>query len=99
MANDIVLYTFWRSSCAHRVRIALAYKDLTYTSVFINLIKGEQRDKTYRPRSSSQRKGVNLISRLSAIELEPQPDEVPKVGKLSLVCLQTVLLETGKDCD
>lgn len=53
MANDIVLYTFWRSSCAHRVRIALAYKDLTYTSVFINLIKGEQRDKSYRQKNPS----------------------------------------------
>jgi maleylpyruvate isomerase len=53
MADDIVLYTFWRSSCAHRVRLALAHKKLNYTSVFINLIKGEQLDSRYRQKNPS----------------------------------------------
>ena len=38
------LYTYWRSSAAYRVRIALALKGLSYQSHFIHLIKdgGEQ---------------------------------------------------------
>jgi len=51
MANQIVLYTYWRSSCSHRVRIALGYKKLVHQSVFVNLVAGAQRDASYRERS------------------------------------------------
>jgi maleylpyruvate isomerase len=51
MASDIVLYTFWRSSCAHRVRIALGLKNLSYQPVFINLIKGDQREAAYKEKN------------------------------------------------
>lgn len=37
-----VLYTYWRSSSAHRVRIALAYKGIQYDSVAVNLLANEQ---------------------------------------------------------
>ncbi len=38
------LYTYWRSSAAYRVRIALALKGISYESKFIHLVKdgGEQ---------------------------------------------------------
>ncbi len=36
------LYDYWRSSAAYRVRIALAVKGLTYDSIPVNLVKGEQ---------------------------------------------------------
>jgi len=44
----IRLYGYWRSSAAYRVRIALALKGLTYESVEVNLVAGEQRDAAFR---------------------------------------------------
>ncbi|KAK2978941.1 hypothetical protein RJ640_008722 [Escallonia rubra] len=40
--NKLKLYSFWRSSCAGRVRIALNLKGLEYECIAINLVKGEQ---------------------------------------------------------
>lgn len=45
--SDLILYTFWRSSCAHRVRLALGYKQLAYTPVFMNLTAGAQHAASY----------------------------------------------------
>jgi maleylpyruvate isomerase len=36
------LYDYWRSSASYRVRIALNIKGLEYTSLPVNLVKGEQ---------------------------------------------------------
>ncbi|KAA8644306.1 hypothetical protein EYZ11_008352 [Aspergillus tanneri] len=38
----ITLHTYFRSSCSARLRIALALKNLSYTPIFVNLLKGEQ---------------------------------------------------------
>ncbi|MBI4239353.1 MAG: maleylacetoacetate isomerase [Deltaproteobacteria bacterium] len=48
--NDVVLYSYWRSSCSWRVRIALAYKNIPYTYRAVHLIKdgGAQHVATYR---------------------------------------------------
>jgi len=46
MANrdpDFCLYTYFRSSCSARLRIALALKSISYSSKPVNLLKGEQR--------------------------------------------------------
>lgn len=37
------LYTYWRSSAAYRIRIALALKELRYEPRYINLSQGDQR--------------------------------------------------------
>jgi glutathione S-transferase len=37
----LVLYTFWRSQAAFRVRIALRLKQLQAEMVFVDLIKSE----------------------------------------------------------
>lgn len=42
------LYSYFRSSAAYRVRIALALKGLTYEYLPVHLIKGEQRSDGYR---------------------------------------------------
>ena len=41
------LYTYWRSSCSWRVRIALHHKQLQYTPQLVNLLKGEQKSDEY----------------------------------------------------
>jgi len=43
----VKLYTYFRSSAAYRVRIALNLKGVSYESVPINLLKGEQREPRY----------------------------------------------------
>ncbi|MFM5886148.1 MAG: maleylacetoacetate isomerase [Novosphingobium sp.] len=42
MSGDIVLYDYWRSSAAYRVRIVLNLKGIAYRAVPIDLAKGEQ---------------------------------------------------------
>ncbi len=45
------LFTYFRSSAAYRVRIALNVKGLVYTSVPVNLLSGEQAGPDYRSRN------------------------------------------------
>jgi len=46
--NMIKLYSYFRSSAAYRVRIALNLKSLSYEYLPVHLVKGEQRDERYR---------------------------------------------------
>ena len=41
-AGPIKLFTYFRSSCAWRVRIALELKNIRYEPIFVNLLKDEQ---------------------------------------------------------
>lgn len=38
--QDLVLYTYFRSSTSWRVRIALNYKNIPHSFKFIHLVKG-----------------------------------------------------------
>ncbi|KAJ3675345.1 hypothetical protein LUZ60_004387 [Juncus effusus] len=42
--KKLSLYSYWRSSCAHRIRIVLNLKGLDYEYKAVNLLKGEQAD-------------------------------------------------------
>ncbi|KAF9690348.1 hypothetical protein SADUNF_Sadunf01G0186300 [Salix dunnii] len=42
--SKLKLYSYWRSSCSQRVRIALNLKGLEYEYIPVNLLKGEQFD-------------------------------------------------------
>lgn len=48
MSGALVLYDYWRSSAAYRVRIALELKGLAYTAHPIDLSKGDQRSDDFR---------------------------------------------------
>jgi maleylacetoacetate isomerase len=45
--NMLTLYTYWRSSAAWRVRLALAWKGLSATTIAIELRRGEQSSADY----------------------------------------------------
>lgn len=49
MTTDYQLYSYYRSSCAYRVRLALAYKGLGYTTHPVHLVRngGEQHKPEY----------------------------------------------------
>lgn len=50
MSHDLILYDYWRSSAAYRVRIALNLKGQTYEQRSIHLVRngGEQKKAEYR---------------------------------------------------
>lgn len=48
MTEQLLLYTYYRSSAAYRVRIALALKGISYESVSVHLRKNEQQVASYR---------------------------------------------------
>ncbi|KAJ8748932.1 hypothetical protein K2173_013368 [Erythroxylum novogranatense] len=41
-SSKLVLYSYWKSSCAWRVRLALILKELSYEYKAVDLLKGEQ---------------------------------------------------------
>jgi maleylacetoacetate isomerase len=43
----ITLYHYWRSSCSYRVRWALHHKKIPFTSVKVDLLKGESRKEPF----------------------------------------------------
>jgi maleylacetoacetate isomerase len=47
----LVLYSYWRSSSAYRVRIALAAKELAHEYVAVNLLTGEQTSDAHKAKS------------------------------------------------
>lgn len=57
------LYTYYRSSSAYRVRIALALKGQTCTALAVNLLAGEQLQPAYR--------ALNPQGRVPLLELAP----------------------------
>jgi len=48
------LYGYWRSSSTWRVRIGLELKGISYESMPVHLLKGEQRSASYRGRNPMQ---------------------------------------------
>lgn len=86
------LYTYFRSSAAYRVRIALNLKGVAYDSVPINLLKGEQREEGYEAINPQKRVpsldiGSTTLIQSPAIleyidEIYPEPPLLP-VGAIN----------------
>ncbi|OJI98403.1 hypothetical protein ASPVEDRAFT_37839 [Aspergillus versicolor CBS 583.65] len=75
----VTLYTYFRSSCSARLRIALALKSIPYTSIPINLLKGEQ--------SSPQNTTVNPSATVPTLIIE-QPNQPATTITQSLAALE-----------
>ena len=82
------LYTYFRSSAAYRVRIALNLKRLEYEPAFVNLLKSEQRDSNYLALNAqgfvpALEDGETLVTQSLAIieyldERHPEPPLLPR---------------------
>jgi maleylacetoacetate isomerase len=87
-APKLVLYGYFRSSCSYRVRLALAGKGLSYQSVAVNLLQGEQRGEANVQRSPTGyvpclevdgRRFVESVAILELLDdLFPDPALYPK---------------------
>ena len=72
------LYSYWRSSSAWRVRIALAYKQVPFELVTVHLVRdgGEQHSRAFRDK--------NPLGQVPVLELDPRggqrgvPEGVPE---------------------
>lgn len=83
-----VLYDYWRSSAAYRVRIALNLKGVAYEQKSVNLVSGEQGEADYRNKFNPQGlvpalviDGAVLTQSLAIIEYleetRPEPQLLP----------------------
>lgn len=89
MTSDLVLYGYWRSSAAYRVRIALALKGLAWDSRPVHLVRdgGEQHRPEYRALNPQERvptllDGERTLTQSLAIveyldETHPEPPLLP----------------------
>ena len=82
------LYTYWRSSCSYRVRIALGLKGLAWGSLPVHLVKGDQRTQGYLAHNPSGfvptlvlDDGTELVQSLAILEyleaVYPDPALLP----------------------
>ena len=85
----MILYDYYRSSAAYRVRIAIALKGLVVERRRVHLLHGEQRDPGYRAKSplaivpTLELDDGRLITQSLAIidyldALKPEPSLLPK---------------------
>jgi maleylacetoacetate isomerase len=83
MAPQIELYGYWRSSCSHRVRIALALKGLEYALTPVNLAADEQLGASYAVRNPAQfvpclvYEGVSYVESVAIIEFLDERHPAP----------------------
>jgi glutathione S-transferase len=75
MSSGYRLYTFYRSSTAWRVRIALNLKKIKLEYTYVHILKGEQHDSKYKSINPNQgvptlqlKDGTNLVESMAIIE-------------------------------
>ena len=79
----IKLYTYFRSSAAYRVRIALNLKEIKYEPVFVNLLAGEQKQKHFLD--------INAQGLVPAIEID-------RANNLSIHCYYRTFRGSKRRC-
>jgi glutathione S-transferase len=84
MLPTLRLHGYWRSSCAYRVRIVLAHKQLTYDSVAVDILKGEQFLPAYG-KINPLRQVWSVCSRCRSRVVDTVPWLLPQVPVLELI--------------
>lgn len=65
MSDTVTLYTYFRSSCSARLRIALHLKNIPFNPVFVNLLRDEQSTPSHREINPSGTVPALIIQRPS----------------------------------
>ncbi len=73
--SDFILYGYWRSSCAWRVRLALLIKGIDFTYKPINLFNNEQQSEEYLK--------INQFGRVPLLEFTETKGEISTKVKLT----------------
>jgi maleylacetoacetate isomerase len=66
--HNLVLYSYWRSSCSWRVRIALALKQLPFDYKAVNLLQNKHHEDTYDVVNPSRMVPVLSVSSESGVK-------------------------------
>lgn len=108
--SDYTLYTYFRSSCSGRLRIAFNLKNLEFKPVYINLLQGEQSSDKHRALNPSctvplvichNDADLRIGQSVPAIEYldEKHPDISPLVPKDSTARTMVRVLTNIVSCD
>ncbi|PGH29952.1 maleylacetoacetate isomerase [[Emmonsia] crescens] len=93
------LYSYFRSSCASRLRIALNLKQIPYTTTFVNLLKGEQLSNAHRALNPSATVPVLAVTSTSTsgTEAEAAAEKTISIGQsiAALEYLEEVFTNTN----
>ncbi|CAG8239003.1 unnamed protein product [Penicillium salamii] len=81
MPETVTLHTYFRSSCSARLRIALHLKNIPFTPVYVNLLKGEQ--------SSPAHLSINPSGTVPALVIQRDAQE-PIIITQSLAALEYI---------
>lgn len=100
MAEKVVLYSYWRSSCSWRVRICLHWKEIDFVTIPVNLLESEQQSPEYVQKNPSKSVptlmvGEQVLTQSIAILefLEEHFGDAPKL--LPSTAIQRALVETS----
>ena len=103
MKNQIQLYSYYRSSCSYRVRIALYLKNIPFEYIPIHLLKegGEQKSKQYQKLNPEEQvpcivHNNQVIAQSMAIlqyleDLHPNPNLFPPKEKIKVINLCEII--------
>lgn len=99
---DPVLYGYWRSSAAYRVRIAANLKGVAVTPALVDLRRGEQHASRYRDLAPAglvplwEEDGFRLTQSLAIITLlderYPEPPLLPQEPRARAICREIAYL-------
>ncbi|GLI76211.1 hypothetical protein PoHVEF18_004482 [Penicillium ochrochloron] len=88
MPDQVTLYTYFRSSCSARLRIALHLKNIPFTPIFINLLRNEQSTPTHLTINPSGTVPALIITRESTSNSESESTSNPVTITQSLAALE-----------
>ncbi|EPS33946.1 Maleylacetoacetate isomerase [Penicillium oxalicum] len=79
--TQVTLYTYFRSSCSARLRIALYLKEIPFKPIFVNLLRDEQ--------STPSHRSINPSGTVPALVVQrPGPEQHPVILTQSLAALE-----------
>ena len=100
-SEKIRLYSYWRSSCSYRVRIALHLKNIPFEYMSVQLLKKEQQKPSYKKLNPEGlvpclQHGPYVITQSLAIfnyleELYPRPELFPAPLKTKILSLCEII--------